>query len=74
LRKLGAELRQTRERRPVTSVVVTHEMKTVRRIADRVVMLFPLAQLDKDEGQVIFDGAVDGLEGAGDERVRRFVV
>jgi len=38
-------IRQTRERRPVTSVIVTHEMKTVRRVADRVVMLYPLAQL-----------------------------
>lgn len=64
---------QTRERRPVTSVVVTHEMKTVRRIADRVVMLFPLAQLTKDQAQVIFDGAASRLEGAEDERVRRFV-
>jgi ABC-type polar amino acid transport system ATPase subunit len=51
LRRLAAELLQTRERRPVTSVVVTHEMKTVRRIADRVVMLFPLAQLGKDKGK-----------------------
>ena len=64
---------QTRERRPVTSVVVTHEMKTVRRIADRVVMLFPLAQLGHTEGQMIFDGAAGGLEGAEDKRVKRFV-
>jgi phospholipid/cholesterol/gamma-HCH transport system ATP-binding protein len=63
---------QTRERRPVTSVVVTHEMKTVRRIANRVVMLFPLAQLGKDEGQVIYDGAAGGLEDSPEERVRRF--
>ena len=36
---------QTRQRRPVTSVVVTHEMKTVFKVADRVVMLYPLARL-----------------------------
>ena len=36
---------QTRRRRPVTSVIVTHEMRTVRKVADRVVMLYPLAKL-----------------------------
>ena len=65
---------QTRERRPVTSVVVTHEMKTVRRVADRVVMLFPLAQLGKEDAQIIYDGPVTGLSSAEDVRVRRFVV
>jgi phospholipid/cholesterol/gamma-HCH transport system ATP-binding protein len=64
---------QTRERRPVTSVVVTHEMKTVRRVADRVAMLYPLARLAADEPQVIYDGPPAGLEASPDERVRRFV-
>ena len=64
---------QTRERRPVTSVVVTHEMKTVRRVADRVVMLYPLARLADGEGQVIYDGPADGLEASPDARVRKFV-
>jgi phospholipid/cholesterol/gamma-HCH transport system ATP-binding protein len=63
---------QTRERRPVTSVVVTHEMKTVRRVADRVVMLYPLARLGPVDPQVIYDGPAAGLEGAADDRVRRF--
>jgi phospholipid/cholesterol/gamma-HCH transport system ATP-binding protein len=64
---------QTRSRRPVTSVIVTHEMKTVRRVADRVVMLFPLAQLGETEPQIIYDGPPDGMEATIDERVRRFV-
>jgi phospholipid/cholesterol/gamma-HCH transport system ATP-binding protein len=64
---------QTRERRPVTSVVVTHEMKTVRRVADRVVMLYPLARLAAGEPQVIYDGPAAGLADAADDRVRRFV-
>jgi phospholipid/cholesterol/gamma-HCH transport system ATP-binding protein len=64
---------QTRERRPVTSVVVTHEMKTVRRVADRVVMLYPLARLTGSEPQVIYDGPAGGLENSPDERVRKFV-
>jgi phospholipid/cholesterol/gamma-HCH transport system ATP-binding protein len=65
---------QTRQRRPVTSVVVTHEMKTVRRVADRVVMLYPLAQLGQTEPQIIYDGPPDGLEQSTDERVKRFVL
>jgi phospholipid/cholesterol/gamma-HCH transport system ATP-binding protein len=64
---------QTRERRPVTSIVVTHEMKTVRRTADRVVMLFPLARLAAGEGQVIYDGPPEGLGASADERVQKFI-
>ena len=33
---------RARHRYPVTSVVVTHDMRTARKVADRVVMLFPL--------------------------------
>ena len=36
---------RTRSQQPVTSVVVTHDMKTVRKVADRVVMLYPLSRL-----------------------------
>lgn len=64
---------QTRERRPVTSVVVTHEMKTVRRVADRVVMLLPLSRLGEGEPQVIFNGPPAQLESTDNERVQRFV-
>jgi phospholipid/cholesterol/gamma-HCH transport system ATP-binding protein len=64
---------QTRERRPVTSIIVTHEMKTVRRVADRVVMLYPLARLAAGESQIVNDGPAAGLDASPDERVRRFV-
>ena len=63
---------QTRERRPITSVIVTHEMKTVRRVAQRVVMLYPLSRLDPNESQIIYDGLPEGLSNALDERVRLF--
>jgi len=66
-------IQQTRERRPVTSIVVTHEMKTVRRVADRVVMLYPLAKLTASESQIIYDGGFAGLDTSNDDRVRRFV-
>ncbi len=64
---------QTRARRPVTSVVVTHEMRTVRKVADRVVMIQPVARLEPGEPQVIYDGPPDGLSTSPDPRVRQFV-
>src|SRR5712692_3177022 len=36
---------QTRRRHPVTSIVVTHDMKTVQKVADRALMLYPLSRL-----------------------------
>ena len=36
---------QTRERHPVTSIVVTHDMNTVKKVADRVLMLYPLPRM-----------------------------
>ena len=64
---------QTRQRRPVTSIVVTHDLKTVRRVADRVVMLYPLARLRPDEPQILFDGSLAELEAATDPRVQQFI-
>jgi phospholipid/cholesterol/gamma-HCH transport system ATP-binding protein len=64
---------QTREKRPVTSIIVTHEMRTVRKVADRVVMFYPLAKLADGERQVVFDGPPDQLAEATDPRVRQFV-
>ncbi|VTT97320.1 abc atp-binding protein : ABC-type transport system involved in resistance to organic solvents, ATPase component OS=Singulisphaera acidiphila (strain ATCC BAA-1392 / DSM 18658 / VKM B-2454 / MOB10) GN=Sinac_1532 PE=3 SV=1: ABC_tran [Gemmataceae bacterium] len=64
---------QTRVRRPVTSVIVTHEMRTVHKCADRVVMLYPLVRLEPGASQVLYDGPPDGLATAEDVRVRQFV-
>jgi len=64
---------QTREKHPVTSIVVTHDMKTVHKVADRVLMLCPLARVRAGEAQVLYDGPPDGLATHGDERVRQFV-
>ncbi len=36
---------QTQRSKKTTGVVVTHDMKTVTKVADRVVMLYPLARL-----------------------------
>jgi phospholipid/cholesterol/gamma-HCH transport system ATP-binding protein len=42
-------------------------------VADRVVMLYPLSRLGKDERQVIFDGPPDELDKADDPRVSQFI-
>jgi phospholipid/cholesterol/gamma-HCH transport system ATP-binding protein len=64
---------RARTRQPMTSVVVTHDMKTVRRVADRVIMLYPLARLNETEPQVLFDGSLADLECCADPRVKAFV-
>lgn len=64
---------RTRQRNPVTSIVVTHDMHTARKVADRVVMLFPLSRLKPNESQVLFDGPPDDLDDAPDPRVSQFV-
>lgn len=64
---------QTRSRRPVTSIIVTHEMRTVQKCAGRVVMLYPLSRLATGEPQILFDEAPEKLASARDERVRQFV-
>lgn len=66
-------IRQTHQRRGVTSVVVTHDLKTVHKVANRVLMLYPLARLKPGEPQIIFDGDLKALQECSDERVARFV-
>ena len=63
----------TRRRHPVTSVVVTHDMHTARKVADRVLMFYPRTRLEPGEPQVLFDGSPSDLEHAEDRRVRQFV-
>lgn len=49
----------------VTSVVVTHDMASAFKVADRIIMLW--------EGRFIFDGTPDDIRCSSDDRVRRFV-
>lgn len=63
----------TRRRHPVTSVIVTHDMKTAEKVADRVIMLYPLSRLRPDERQVLYDGPPEKIAGARDRRVSQFV-
>jgi phospholipid/cholesterol/gamma-HCH transport system ATP-binding protein len=64
---------RTRSNMDVTSVVVTHDMHTARKVSDRVIMLYPISRLRKDEPQIIFDGKPDKLERSSDSRVTQFV-
>ncbi len=64
---------QTQRTKKTTGVVVTHDMKTVAKVADRVVMLYPLARLGPGEPQILYDGPPEGLEDHPDPRVRQFV-
>ncbi len=64
---------RVRERSNVTSVVVTHDMNTVKRVADGVTMLYPRTMLQDHESQVVFEGNVEQLFDADDERIRSFV-
>lgn len=54
-----------RDRLRVTSVVVTHDMTSVRRVADRVAMLF--------EGKIIFTGTIEELDTSDNPLIRQFV-
>ena len=64
---------RTRRRNPVTSIVVTHDMNTARKVADRIVMLYPRTRLEEHESQIIFDGTPTELEQTRDRRVQQFV-
>jgi phospholipid/cholesterol/gamma-HCH transport system ATP-binding protein len=64
---------RTRATNQVTSIVVTHDMKTAQKVADRVVMLYPLTHLQRDDSQIIFDGTPQEISECSDKRVSQFV-
>jgi len=49
----------------VTSIVVTHDMASAYKVADRILMLY--------HGKFIFDGTCEDVRSCGDDRVRRFI-
>ena len=63
----------TRQSHSVTSVIVTHDMRTAQKVADRVVMLYPTRRLEPEEPQILFDGLPENIETADDPRVGQFV-
>ena len=57
----------------VSSIVVTHDMHSAMKVADRVIMLYPIPLLDAGEPQIVFEGTPDELRACEDPRVRQFV-
>lgn len=53
------------EKLHVTSVAVTHDMRSAFKIADRIIMLY--------DGKVEFDGSPDETRSTGNEVVRQFI-
>ena len=64
---------RTRRNSPVTGIIVSHDMRTARKVADRVVMLHPVSRLEPGEPQVVFDGPPSELDRQADRRVSQFV-
>ncbi|MGL4593682.1 MAG: ABC transporter ATP-binding protein [Thermoguttaceae bacterium] len=57
----------------VTGIMVTHDMKSACKVADRIIMLYPLSRLDENAPQMIFDGTPDELRRCSDKRVWQFL-
>ncbi len=64
---------QTHQLRQLTTIIVTHEIRTVERCAERVIMLYPRSRLPAGDSQVLSDGPAAALFAADDLRVRHFV-
>ncbi|MDD4731073.1 MAG: ATP-binding cassette domain-containing protein [Desulfovibrio sp.] len=63
--ELDQLLLELKERFDITVVVVSHDLASMRTIADHVVVL--------GEGRVLFDGSRDELEATRDDYLRRFL-
>ena len=64
---------RTSQRGDVASIIVTHDMKSAMKVADRIIMAFPAARLKPDQPQLIFDGTPDELKASVDPRVQQFI-
>lgn len=63
----------TQRKYAVTSILVTHDMHSARKVADRVIMLYPFSRLAPDEPQILYDGPPELLDESPDRRVTQFV-
>lgn len=70
---INALITRSHQQHGLTSIIVTHEMRTVFTCATRVVMLYPRLRLAREETQILYDGPPAGLLQAPDPRVRQFV-
>jgi phospholipid/cholesterol/gamma-HCH transport system ATP-binding protein len=58
-------IRELQEERQISSVVVTHDMRSVKRVADHVAML--------DEGRIVFEGTLEDLRQSDHPVVSKFM-
>ncbi|MCL4110296.1 UNVERIFIED_CONTAM: hypothetical protein GTU68_006573 [Idotea baltica] len=72
-RRIDDLILSVRDARGVTGIIVTHDLRTVQRVTDRVVMLYPRTKLQDEESQVIFDGTVEELVQCESERVKEYI-
>lgn len=72
-RRIDDLILSVRDARGVTGIIVTHDFRTVQRVSDRVVMLYPRYKLEDDESQVIFDGTVSELVVSQSQRVKEYI-
>lgn len=72
-RRIDDLIHSVKQSHGVTGIIVTHDLRTVQRVADRIVMLYPRYKLDDHESQVIFDGTITELADSQDFRVREYV-
>ena len=63
--KINSLIKKVSEKRKVTSIVVTHNMETLKFVANKVIMLH--------EGNIIFDGSTDELFSSDDAFIKYFV-
>ena len=63
----------TRQQHPVTSVIVTHDMRTAQKVADRVVMLYPLGGWSGTSRRSSTTARRSRSNAAADRRVTQFV-
>jgi phospholipid/cholesterol/gamma-HCH transport system ATP-binding protein len=58
-------IRDLQQERGITSIVVTHDMRSVQRVADRVALL--------NQGSIVMEGTPDDLQRSDDPFVRKFM-
>lgn len=72
-RRIDDLIDSVRHRHNVSSVIVTHDMRTVERVADRVIMLAPCRRLSPGQPQILFEGSVTELFQVTDPQIAEFV-
>lgn len=62
-----------RDKRRVAGILITHDMKSAVKVANRLIMLYPHSRLRPDEPQIVFDGTPEEIEKSTDPRVAQFI-